>query len=58
MKNLLARSSSQRSNASNDYLLEQPEVARATVIKTTVWRQASKPTAPSDGYLRSIYLLL
>jgi hypothetical protein len=54
MKNLLASSPSQRSK---DYLLEQLEVARATVIKTTVL-EASQQTNGSLGRLPQEHILL
>jgi hypothetical protein len=50
MKNLLASGPSQWSKASNDYLLEQLEVARATVIKTKVL-EAGQQTNGSLGQL-------
>jgi lipid-binding SYLF domain-containing protein len=50
MKNLLASSPSQQLKASNDYLLEQLEVARATVIKTKVL-EAGQQTNGSLGRL-------
>jgi hypothetical protein len=57
MKNLLASGPSQRSKASNDYLLEQLEVARATVIKTIVL-EAGQQTNGSLGRLPQEHILL
>jgi hypothetical protein len=57
MKNLLASSPSQRSKESNDYLLEQLEVARATVIKTTVL-EAGQQTNGFLGWLPQEHILL